>query len=641
MNRFPPHGGAPRGPMGAQPPRGGLHGSSHAPQGFGSQDARSNLAVQPSAPTNKIKLRKAAVKMVGAASSPTAPPAAPTPLAGAVQSEPKKEDGKEPPKPVNEAEPIRPQVSSPQPGAESGLDSLFSRLSTPSQKLAASPAASQAPFAPDSSTLQSEERSAPATPRPATLTASTVLQAYTANLPKESTSKPVASKEPAIETGPAIKAEPVIETEPAIKTKPAIETEPEIETEQAIKTEPATPESHKVPESPHNTTPVTVEKAHWPAAPVVAPEPNKPISIEDMTKEELERAYLQKASEYLLSLPTGGTTADVVKNVAIKLSHIHTPVAKLELAEAEKLKSRYVYAVQAHLNGKPGAKQVVRSFVQDILEKSDGNFLRLLAALVDEKLLNIDNMDDIVSLCKAILTILPKETKSETTSPATEKPASNDPVDKMTAWPTREKRENPPGIRSCMLKGVTNVKSINQLQALVWGGRLEHLSLPEPGSSVAHVRFLTAEACDKYFKATENGIQMPGEKFVIFVEKQPGPNSLNDVMRNCADGDASRCIRAYDADDDWSDMVLMKLARGKGQQKREVDRIKRGKTSRGRSYIEFRFASIYHSLNFRRALMDDEDWEHCTIGYAPDPCEIATGPHFKDEDEEEKPAGFF
>jgi hypothetical protein len=106
--------------------------------------------------------------------------------------------------------------------------------------------------------------------------------------------------------------------------------------------------------------------------------------------------------------------------------------------------------------------------------------------------------------------------------------------------------------------------------------------MPTPGSGYALVKFLTAAACSKYFKATENGIEVPGKKkTVIFVEKQPGPNSVNDVIRNCIEGDASRCVRAYDADEDWEDMALLRLAKGKGQTKREVDRIKRGKTSRG------------------------------------------------------------
>jgi hypothetical protein len=62
-----------------------------------------------------------------------------------------------------------------------------------------------------------------------------------------------------------------------------------------------------------------------------------------------------------------------------------------------------------------------------------------------------------------------------------------------------------------------------------------------------------------------------------------------------------------------------------------------------RYYIEFRFSNIYNALNFKRSLMDDEDWEHCTISYAPDPCETARGVHFKDEEEEEEAndSGFF
>lgn len=132
------------------------------------------------------------------------------------------------------------------------------------------------------------------------------------------------------------------------------------------------------------------------------------------------------------------------------------------------------------------------------------------------------------------------------------------------------------------MKGVSGVKSINELQALVWGGRLESIQLPSPGSGFAVVRFLTPEACDKYFNATENGIELGGiNKTVIFVEKQPGPTSINDVVRNCTEGDASRCVRALDAEEDWPDRMLMKLARGTGQIKREIDTIKQGKTALG------------------------------------------------------------
>jgi hypothetical protein len=110
--------------------------------------------------------------------------------------------------------------------------------------------------------------------------------------------------------------------------------------------------------------------------------------------------------------------------------------------------------------------------------------------------------------------------------------------------------------------------------------------MPESGSSNALVKFLTPEACEKYHKATANGIEVVGDikKTVVFVEKAEGPNSINDIIRNCIDGDASRCVRAIGADE-YSDMALMKLARGKSVNKRDVDRIKSGKTARGVSDV--------------------------------------------------------
>lgn len=139
------------------------------------------------------------------------------------------------------------------------------------------------------------------------------------------------------------------------------------------------------------------------------------------------------------------------------------------------------------------------------------------------------------------------------------------------------------GCRTVLLKGAGHVANFNQLQALVWGGRLESLHLPEANKGHAMVKFLTTEGCQNYFNATENGIKVPGDKTktVIVVDRAPGPNSISDVLRNCIDGDASRCLRALDADQDWGDTSLLLLARGNSKVKREVDRIKRGKTPQG------------------------------------------------------------
>lgn len=106
--------------------------------------------------------------------------------------------------------------------------------------------------------------------------------------------------------------------------------------------------------------------------------------------------------------------------------------------------------------------------------------------------------------------------------------------------------------------------------------------MPAPGADFAVVRFLTPEGCEKYFNATQNGIEMQVDtkKRIVFVEKQPGPTSINDNIQNCIDGGVTRCVRAMDAEEDWSDFVLMRLARGKGSVKREVDCIKCGKNAR-------------------------------------------------------------
>jgi hypothetical protein len=70
MNRAPLHGAPVRGQV---PPSRGPPRAAPPPYGaqpaYGNQDARGNLAVQPAATTGSFKLKKAAVKMVGAAAT--------------------------------------------------------------------------------------------------------------------------------------------------------------------------------------------------------------------------------------------------------------------------------------------------------------------------------------------------------------------------------------------------------------------------------------------------------------------------------------------------------------------------------------------------------------------------------------------
>jgi hypothetical protein len=170
---------------------------------------------------------------------------------------------------------------------------------------------------------------------------------------------------------------------------------------------------------------------------------------DSMGEKGLEREYMSKASEYLNSLPAGkeAVTADLIKNVVLKLSNPYTPSPKLKPDTVESLKTQYLETIAAYCNGlgKIGVNAVTKDFLEQTLEMNQGNFLRLCAALVGKKILAIDSLDEVVGLCKALDGVLPKEVKPEvaTSKAGTEaKPASKDPMDSMSSWPNQEKRDN-------------------------------------------------------------------------------------------------------------------------------------------------------------------------------------------------------
>ncbi|KAF1964185.1 hypothetical protein BU23DRAFT_575896 [Bimuria novae-zelandiae CBS 107.79] len=356
--------------------------------------------------------------------------------------------------------------------------------------------------------------------------------------------------------------------------------------------------------------------------------------------EDLEREYVRKGAELLTSLPENvGATGGLIKKVTSKLLRPYAAEAVLEPDAVEGLKSRYVAAIASFLENtrdvSKGTTPITKDHVKELLIEVSGNFIHLSAVFAEQGLMSAGNLDQLIGLAKAIESVHQGSDSAPTTLPVT---SPKDSLDSAKSWPAREQRKNGPTYRTCILVGLPPQLSLNEVQALIWGGRVESIQLTKPGPGKALVKFLTAEGCEKYFKATENGINIPGSKSVVLVEKAPAPNSVNDVVQNCTDGEATRCVRVWDADDDWNATALTSLAKGKSQPKREVDQIKRGSNLAGRKYIEFRFASIYNALNFKRQLMDDEEFEHCTIIYAPDPCETSKGIHIKDDDETR---GFF
>ncbi|KAL6705161.1 farnesyl cysteine-carboxyl methyltransferase [Coniothyrium glycines] len=360
----------------------------------------------------------------------------------------------------------------------------------------------------------------------------------------------------------------------------------------------------------------------------------------ESSQADIEAKYLRLASKYVDTLMgKQGTAASTIRDVARKLHETFSPDSNLELAEMEKLKARFAFAVVNYCNNvvNKGNKTLTIDFVKQTLKDNDGNFLHLCATLVEQKFISLDNINEVGGLGKTMLDILPKpEATPIATSTHSSRPntTTQDGIGSIKTWPSQEKRENRANQRTCVLKGVSGITSISRLQALVWGGRIEALQLPEPGSNYAIVRFLTPEGCQTYFQATENGIETGDEsKTIIFVEKTEGPNSINDNIQAAIDGNITRCVRAVGMNDEWSNSQLLKLARGTAQRKREVDRIKRNTNARGHKYIEFRFANIMDAISFMREIRADEDWEHCTTVYAPDPCETAQGVHVEGDDE--------
>jgi hypothetical protein len=157
---------------------------------------------------------------------------------------------------------------------------------------------------------------------------------------------------------------------------------------------------------------------------------------------EIEREYLRKASEYVSALPTSNNTpGHLFKTVTVKMHNTYAPVVKLDLAEADKLKARYAFAVVNFINQnvKLNTTPLTADKIKDMLQCNDGSFLTLCATLIEEKYMALENLDHVVGLCKTVLDVLPKAIESSGKDGNVMSP--NDRMDKVQPWPVPEKRK--------------------------------------------------------------------------------------------------------------------------------------------------------------------------------------------------------
>lgn len=168
--------------------------------------------------------------------------------------------------------------------------------------------------------------------------------------------------------------------------------------------------------------------------------------------------------------------------------------------------------------------------------------------------------------------------------------------------------------------------------SLVSGGPLEQIHVT---GSTAHVLFLHAQDCQKFYDSTANGLlyTFEGREGAAEVDKAADVDVLGGQIRNFIELGFTRCVRAMDV---GSDLTVATLTKKAGLKGRNVESVDLGTTESGVSFFGgcfrkvtkvkaqirfavFRFCDIRHAVQFKLALEREEEWENCNIQFSPDP----------------------
>ncbi|KAL9042801.1 MAG: hypothetical protein Q9180_000338 [Flavoplaca navasiana] len=141
----------------------------------------------------------------------------------------------------------------------------------------------------------------------------------------------------------------------------------------------------------------------------------------------------------------------------------------------------------------------------------------------------------------------------------------------FTAWPNVERRgtRTAAKVRKVMLTGIPSGATPNLVASFVFGGPLERIHV---GDSSAFVTFLRGEDAERYYEATENGLdyEKDGVKYVIMTEMTSEVNPVSGILREYIEKEFTRCVRAIGVDREWTLMALHEVAARKG---RKVEKI--------------------------------------------------------------------
>jgi hypothetical protein len=398
---------------------------SAAPSVWASGDARSNLAVQPAANLGSIKLKKKAVKMVGAAgpvSGTTSRPAALTlPMASSSNAGPAKVELK----------------------VSDGYE-LLHNLSSLTDMRAYRPAYARPTVAPKSSSVEKS------------------IVASSAATPTE-TAAP--QKEDPNPTSDAFEESAMDALYARLNSKTVLTPRNPIGSTSVRPEQAKFSFGDRLAESKADNTKIDkaeAEKAEHKGI--------DGIKVADVSQEELENAYMRKASDYIQAIPdVNGNTASLIKAMSRKLRGSYMPEVKTDVEKNEIIKARLAFAVANYINKvlkkRPEQPRTPES-IKQTLKDANGDFLRLCAKLVEEGHLSLETLAEVSGIVAAMHNILPKPELPATASviaptkaappvaSSTEntKPVSKDPADGMKGWPTQEKRENRKSVSICMIR---------------------------------------------------------------------------------------------------------------------------------------------------------------------------------------------
>ncbi|KAL2817396.1 hypothetical protein BJX63DRAFT_429786 [Aspergillus granulosus] len=192
-------------------------------------------------------------------------------------------------------------------------------------------------------------------------------------------------------------------------------------------------------------------------------------------------------------------------------------------------------------------------------------------------------------------------------------------------WGTPAVRGKPGAqVRRVIIKGLpASWGTPDKILSLIHGGMIDSVSIAPSGH--AHVLFCDPAACKAFYDKYPNGIDVDKvRKFTVFVDMSDEVDVISSQLSFNLSVGATRIVRAVGIDMETTMNELVKLATSN---RRKVEKIIDSYVPGYPRAVSFRFCSIDDAVRFRAALVRKEDWEHCNVQYATDPCEVATGYH--------------